>query len=48
MLRVDNRMQTVKFGWSFPGMFIGRYGVQAGKRDYGVRWKRLGANAEGA
>ena len=39
MLRVDNRIEFVKLGWSLGGMFTGRYTLRSGKRVYAVRWK---------
>jgi 5-methylcytosine-specific restriction endonuclease McrA len=39
MLRVDNRVEFVKLGWSLGGMFSGRYSLRSGKRIYNVRWK---------
>ncbi|HEY2741847.1 MAG TPA: HNH endonuclease signature motif containing protein [Gaiellaceae bacterium] len=39
MLRVDNKIEFVKLGWSLGGMFSGRYTLRSGKRIYNVRWK---------
>jgi hypothetical protein len=41
MLRIDNRLETVRLPWTVGGMFSGRYAVRAGRRVYPPRWKRL-------
>jgi len=41
MLRVDNRLEYVKVGWSLGAMLSGRYAVRSGRRVLAVRWKQV-------
>lgn len=40
MLRANKNASIVKLPWSIEGLFAGRYALQAGKRVFGVRWKK--------
>ena len=39
MIRVDNRLEWVKVGWSLSGIFNGRYALSSGRRIRLERWK---------
>ncbi|HEX3831755.1 MAG TPA: HNH endonuclease signature motif containing protein [Solirubrobacteraceae bacterium] len=40
MIRVDNRAEVVKLGWTLPRMFTGRYTIQIGKTIRAERWRQ--------
>jgi 5-methylcytosine-specific restriction endonuclease McrA len=40
VLRVDNRLEFVKVGWTLSGVFAGRYTICSGRRVFAIRWKQ--------
>lgn len=39
MIRIDNRIEIVRLGWTIPRLFTGRYAIQVGKTVRPERWK---------